>query len=184
MGGAKMKTFEVRTALKADIAELVRLEQEAFATDRIALRNWHRLLRSSSATVLVALSEGRIVGAAVVLKRRTAAVARLYSLAVSAAFQRQGLGRILLAAACRLAQQQRCREVCLESRLSNSQAHRLFFSMGFRPWGQPTADYYADGMAACRFRLELATAVWLLTPIGAHGSEGDSSPQCTPAAVL
>lgn len=179
-----MKTFEVRLALKADISELARLEQEAFATDRIALRNWHRLLRSSSATVLVAVTEGHIVGAAVVLKRRKAAVARLYSLAVRAAFQRQGLGRILLAAACRLAQQQRCQEVRLESRLSNSQAHTLFYSVGFRPWGQPTADYYADGMAACRFRLELATAAWLGTPSSAHGSDGDSSPQSTPVAVL
>ena len=182
-----MKTFEVRSALKADLEELVQLEHEAFATDRIALRNWQRLLCSSSATVLVAVTQGHIAGAAVVLTRRTATVARLYSLAVKAAFQGQGLGRILIAAACQHAQQQRCRELRLESRLNNAQAHRLFYALGFQALAQPIADYYADGMAACRFRLALAPPAWLATATGArgsHSSHGSTHPQAGTAAAL
>lgn len=153
-----MKEFDVRWALQTDVADIFALEQEAFATDRISLRSWRRLMDSASAAVIVATSGNQIIGSAVILSRKKSLVSRIYSIAVKAGFQRAGVGRCLITHACLIAHRRRHREVRLESRINNLKAHGLFHSLGFIPWGNPVNGYYADGSAACRFRLTLPTA--------------------------
>ena len=176
-----MKTYDVRSAIKADAAKLAALEQEAFSTDRISLRNWRRLIKSASATVFVAVCEERVVGSAVILTRKNSTIARLYSIAVSTAFRRAGAGRTLITFACLLAFKQRCREIRLESRANNFQAHELFRSLGFRTWGRQIDGYYADGMAARRFRFELPTDTAARADLRSH--EIDRKPKSQFAKV-
>ena len=180
----EMKNYDVRSAVKADAAELAALEQEAFSTDRITLRNWQRLIKSASATVFVAVSEEHVVGVAVILTRKNSTVARLYSIAVSTVFRRAGAGRTLITFACLFALKQRCREIRLESRVNNFQAHELFHSLGFRTWGRQIDGYYSDGMAARRFRFELPTDTAGRAHIRPHDIDRKLQPQFTTVEFL
>src|SRR5215470_15548348 len=89
----------IRPAEGADIADLVRIEQRTFATDRIPRRGFRRFLASPSSALLVAVRERTLVGYALVLFRANAGVARLYSIATAPEAGRQGVGSALLAAA-------------------------------------------------------------------------------------
>ena len=91
--------LRIRPARRADVDDLLRIEERAFATDRIPGRSFHRFVASSSCTLLVAVREGTLVGYALVLFRAKAAVARLYSIATAPEASRRGIGSALLAAA-------------------------------------------------------------------------------------
>ena len=94
----KSPRIRVRAATAADLDALMDLEQRVFATDRLSRRSLRRLLASPTARVIVAETSGRLAGAAVVLFRRGAAVARLYSIAVAPQMSGQGVGAALLVA--------------------------------------------------------------------------------------
>src|SRR5947209_13417803 len=59
----------VRPAQPSDVDGLVALETNVFTTDRVSRRGFRRFLVSSSAALMVAESDGRLAGYALVLFR-------------------------------------------------------------------------------------------------------------------
>lgn len=146
--------MEVTLATLSDRKALDQLERCAFDSDRISARSWRRLLVSPGARVFVCRSNGMLAGACVVLHRKGASVARLYSLAVAPLARGSGLASGLLAAALSDARQQGCAVLRLESRRDNAGAHRLFQRLGFTPSGAKPG-YYQDGADALCFERDL-----------------------------
>ncbi len=143
----------IRPADPDAAAALNALELASFGQDRIAPRSWRRLLRRPSALVLVAEAQ-ELAGAVVLLFRRRTAIARVYSLAVAAAWRGSGLGAALLAQAGDAAARRGCTRLRLETRLDNRAAQALFRRQGFAVTGR-TENYYQDGMAALRLERRL-----------------------------
>lgn len=141
---------KVRPARATDLEALIELEQRVFATDRLSRTSLRRLLASKSAYVIVAAGRSRLAGAAVMLFRKRAAVARLYSIAVTPAMSGKGIAGALLAAAERAAMRRKCRSVRLEVHVTNRAAIKCYRRGGYRQFGRHRA-YYEDGGDALRF---------------------------------
>jgi ribosomal-protein-alanine N-acetyltransferase len=150
----KSSRFRVRPARAADLDALIELEQRVFATDRLSRESLRRLLASRSACVIVAESGVRLVGAAVVLFRARARVARLYSIAVAPPMSGKGVAVALLATAERTALRRKCRAMRLEVHESNAAAIARYRKSGYRQFGCH-ASYYEDGGDALRFEKPL-----------------------------
>ena len=133
------------------------LEQRVFATDRLSRPSLRRLLASPSARVIVAEDGGRLAGAAVVLFRTGATVARLYSIAVAPPMSGKGVAVALLAAAERTAAARKCRCMRLEVHQTNAAAISRYRKSGYQQFGRH-ATYYEDGGDALRFEKPLGTA--------------------------
>jgi ribosomal protein S18 acetylase RimI-like enzyme len=146
--------IRVRRARRGDLEALVELEQRVFAADRMTRQGLRRLLSAPSATVLVAEVRGRIAGAAVVLFRERASVARLYSLGVLPQMCGKGAGVTLMLAAERAARRRKCRAIRLEVHVSNRRAIARYRKSGYRQFGRHVA-YYEDGRDALRFEKTL-----------------------------
>src|SRR5882757_6753580 len=87
---------EIRTARASDVDDLAAIENAVFASDRISRRSFRLLIERETAETLVAESDGRVAGYAIVLFRKGSGVARLYSIAAGADFGGRGIGRLLL----------------------------------------------------------------------------------------
>ena len=133
------------------------LEQRVFATDRLSRASLRRLLAVPSARVIVADGRGRLAGAAVVLFRRGARVARLYSIAVVPQFAGRGVGAALIEAAETAAVARRCACMRLEVHQRNAAAIARYRKSGYRQFGRHAA-YYEDGGDALRFEKPLAAS--------------------------
>lgn len=152
--GVKSSGVRVRPAKRADLDGLIELEQRIFATDRLSRKSLRRLLASSSARVIVAESCGRLVGAAVVLFRVCARVARLYSLGVTPTMSGKGVAVRLLAAAERTAAARKCCCMRLEVHHRNAAAIARYRKSGYHQFGRHIC-YYEDGGEALRFEKPL-----------------------------
>ncbi len=149
-----MMDLRIRRAASSDLDGLVELENAAFDSERMSARQWRRHLESLSAEVLVAVSERRLVGAAVLFYRRGNGIARLYSIAVAADARGQGLGEARLRAAEQAARRRGSSVLRLEVRVSNASAQRLYERHEWRRFGT-RARYYDDGEDALRFEKSL-----------------------------
>lgn len=135
----------IRSATPADLDTLTAVEGAAFAPeDRFTRRNLRRMLASRSAWIGIAESGDGPAGAAIVLFRKGARVARLYSLASDPAFAGQGVGATLMAACVAEAARRDCDRLRLEVRPSNARALALYERSGFSLLKEENA-YYADG---------------------------------------
>ena len=146
--------LRIRPARRADIDDLVRIEERAFATDRIPRRSFQRFVASPSSRLLVAMREGTLVGYALVLFRAKAAVARLYSIATAPEASRRGIGTALLAAAERATIARKRTVLRLEVHEKNTTAIKYYRKAGYVMFGR-YVDYYADGGDALRFEKQL-----------------------------
>ncbi len=152
---AKSLRFRVRAARGADLEPLIELEQRVFATDRLSRASLRRLLASPSARVIVAEGGARLAGAAVVLFRKRATVARLYSIAVAPSMSGKGIAGALLRAAERAATRRKCRCIRLEVHVTNRAAIGCYRKGGYQQFGR-YRSYYEDGGDALRFEKPLA----------------------------
>ncbi|MEQ8936684.1 MAG: GNAT family N-acetyltransferase, partial [Amphiplicatus sp.] len=92
--------FRIRDARASDLDAIDLLEGESFsAVDRFPRRNLARLLRNKTASAVVAELNGAIVGYVLLLFRKGATAARLYSLAIAPGARGQGTARALVDAA-------------------------------------------------------------------------------------
>ncbi|MBL8668036.1 MAG: GNAT family N-acetyltransferase, partial [Rhodospirillales bacterium] len=90
----------IRPATADDIPILIDIENRAFASDRISRRAFRYLLSKANAKALVETgADGAVRGYALLLFNRGTSLARLYSIAVDPRWQREGIGRTLLATA-------------------------------------------------------------------------------------
>jgi ribosomal protein S18 acetylase RimI-like enzyme len=147
----------VRSARGTDLDALIALEQRVFDTDRLSRVSLRRLLSSPSACVIVAEANARVVGAAVVLFRAHAQVARLYSIAVAPPMNGKGVAAALLVAAERAAARRKCRSMRLEVHEKNAVAISRYRKSGYQQFGCHDC-YYEDGGDALRFEKALPTA--------------------------
>jgi len=147
----------LRPATRDDLSALVVIETAEFSGDRLSRRSLRRLLKGGSATTIVAVADGRIVGYALVLVRKGARVARLYSLARDSAFAGRGVGTALLTAAEAAAVGRGAAELRLEVRSDNAPARALYRRQGYVETGA-SPDYYEDHTDAIRMRKLLSDA--------------------------
>jgi len=139
--------LRIRRARGTDLDALLTLEQQGFPGDRLSRRQYRHHLRNPRARLLVADAGCRLAGSALLLFRRGARVARLYSLAVDQAWRGRGIGRRLLDAGERESAKRGCIRVRLEVRTDNRAAQALYEGHGYRRVGQ-RPGYYEDGADA------------------------------------
>lgn len=143
-------SFDFRFASMDDIDDLVELERACFALDRLNQRNFNWMLSRANAALIVATSDARLAGYALVLFHRGTSLGRLYSIAVSPVWRGHALGQRLLeeAQACALARN--CAWLRLEVRADNSAAIRLYEANGYQRFAS-VEDYYEDHCEALRY---------------------------------
>lgn len=147
-------SLTVRRAGQRDLDAIDRIEQRSFAQDRFPRRNLRRVLSSPASLFLVAEAGGAPAGYAMVLFRRGASVARLYSIAVDPDFRGLGIAESLLMAAAAAAAKRGADRLRLEFRPSNVAAQRLYERAGFALLERRPA-YYDDGEDAIRMEKRL-----------------------------
>ncbi len=148
----------IRPATPSDIAAILEIENHAFTTDRLSPRSLKRLVGSPAAALLVAGTGGGLDGYALVLFRRGARVARLYSLATAEAARGRGLASALLGAAEAETGRRGARALRLEVRRDNAAARALYRNRGYCEIGE-RADYYQDGTDAVRMELAIPAMI-------------------------
>jgi ribosomal protein S18 acetylase RimI-like enzyme len=144
----------IRRGRAADLDDLVDLETQVFASDRMSRRSLCHFLAARSAIVLVADRAGRIAGCAVILFRPNSSIARLYSIAVAPQSAGLGLGPALLAACEQAAVARGRKTLRLEVHENNHRAISRYRKAGYRQFGCHAA-YYADECDALRFEKQL-----------------------------
>lgn len=140
----------LRPAGPADLTRLAEIESGSFETDRISRRSFRALMASETAYVIVAETDGDILGYAMVLFRRGTGVARLYSLAVDRKAIGLGLGKRLVGEAELETERRGRTSLRLEVHEKNVFAIALYRNCGYQPIGR-YETYYGDGGAALRF---------------------------------
>jgi ribosomal-protein-alanine N-acetyltransferase len=140
----------LRPATETDFAELARVHKACFAEawDERALND----LVASGARVEIAECQGSLAG--FILFRAAADEAEILTLAVVPKARRSGLGRALVAQACRAAAQQGATRLFLEVGSANAPARALYGSLGFHEAGH-RKDYYRHPGAAAEDALIL-----------------------------
>lgn len=144
----------LRPARPADLNAIDRIEGVSFSGDRFPRRNLARLLKSASAGAVVAEATGETVGYVLLLYRKGAKAARLYSLAVAPDARGSGTALALVSAAEKEARKKGCARLRLEVRESNMAARRLYERAGFALLNRKTG-YYQDGETALQMEKRL-----------------------------
>lgn len=144
----------IRVAMPDDAGVIEQMETICFDGDRLSRRSLAHHLQSPTADVLVAMLGGQIVGYAMVFYRRSASVARLYSIATLPTARGKGVAAALMDAAERAARRRGCAALRLEVREDNAGAIALYRRLGYEQFGRH-ADYYFDGAPALRFERQL-----------------------------
>jgi ribosomal protein S18 acetylase RimI-like enzyme len=144
----------LRPARADDLPELLALENRLFTGDRVSRRSFRAFLHSPSAILVVAEAAGGIAGYMLVLFRRGAPLARLYSIAVAPEHAGRGLGTALLAAAEGAAVDRGCTRMRLEVDTRNIRAAALYPRSGYRQIGR-REGYYEDGGTALKLEKRL-----------------------------
>ena len=91
-----MPDFQLRQASSKDLDALVLLENRCFAEDRLSRRSFRRFLEMPRDRLIVAETDGELVGYCLVLMSAATRLARIYSIAVSPAVRGQGVGEKLV----------------------------------------------------------------------------------------
>jgi [ribosomal protein S18]-alanine N-acetyltransferase len=141
----------VRAAVLDDLDAITRLEYDSFPEDRVSRRSLRYFLSTPHQPVIAATIANEIAGYALVSLRKRARAARIYSIAVDAAYARRGVGLALLQACEKYARLHGRALLTLEVRYDNAAAIALYEKSDFRQFGEHT-DYYADGATALRYK--------------------------------
>ena len=173
-----MEKIVIRDADRADLADLLRLETEVFASDRLSPRSFRRVIDQPSAACRVARLDGLLAGYHLLLLRRGSSVARLYSIAVAPGFRGRGVAVLLMRDAEAAARGRGARSLRLEARVDNAAAIRLYERLGYRLIGR-RSGYYADGTDALRYERGLADPEKNRAP----SAEEDRSPRDSRATL-
>lgn len=172
---------EIRKARVSDVDALAALEKAVFDSDRISRRSFRLLIERETAQTLIAESEGRIAGYAIVLFRKGSGVARLYSLATSPDCAGQGVGRALIDAAEETAFEHGRMLLRLEVREDNFRAIGIYEKGGYRKIGREP-DYYEDGQTALRYEKTLRGDTPVATSVPFYEQTSDFT--CGPCCLM
>lgn len=150
-GGAD---FVIRPGGLDDLGLIHALECASFSADRLSRPALRRFLKASHHPLLAAWLGGKLAGYILVSMNARSRSARIYSLAVDAAYARRGVGRELLRAGERYAIAHGREAMRLEARWDNFAALALYEAAGYRDFGR-YPGYYADGAEALRLEKRL-----------------------------
>lgn len=154
MSRAAGTAVRIRKGRPVDLDGVDAIERSSFTVDRFARRNFGRLLASKSAELMLAECDGAAIGYVLLLFRKGAKAARLYSLAASPDARGKGTGAKLVQAAAQRAIKKGCDRLRLEVRRSNVAAISLYRRAGFSELEIMPA-YYVDGEDALRMEMRL-----------------------------
>lgn len=154
---SRRMTVTVRRARPADLAAICAIESQSFDADRFPPRNLRRLLGVKTAAFLIAERSGTPLGYALLLFRKGAGAARLYSLASTPAARGSGVGTALLERAAACAKKRGADRLRLEVRASNRPAVALYSRQGFSILKE-SPRYYEDGESALKMERRLRAA--------------------------
>lgn len=171
----------IRTARASDVDALAAIENAVFQGDRISRRSFRQLIERETAETLIAESEGRVAGYAIILFRKGSGVARLYSIATGLDFGGRGIGRLLLDAAEDVAFEHGRLLLRLEVREDNARAIHVYDKAGYRKIGRE-ADYYEDGATAWRYEKTLRGDVPVATTVPFYEQTCDFT--CGPCCLM
>jgi ribosomal-protein-alanine N-acetyltransferase len=150
-----MSPVELRPGGPRDLAALAAVEAASMGAGGWSEQGLAGELAAVPGTrwVVVADLDGEPVGYGVLMT--AAATADVLRVAVTGAFRRRGLGRLLLDALAAEAARRGCDEVLLEVAEDNAAARGLYAAAGFVQIARRD-DYYGRGRAALVLRLALA----------------------------
>lgn len=152
------KPPSVRIARREDVDAIALIEGLSFfSVDEIfAPQQILRLIRNPNVTTLVAEYEGRVLGWAAALRRKTlrGITGRLYSIAVHPDARGKSLGEMLTRDVIDRLRSDRCTRLYLEVRKTNEPAIRLYHRLGFT-LARTLPDYYSPGVDAFSMRLDM-----------------------------
>lgn len=145
-----------RTAAVADVAAIDEIERASFihAGERFVSRKVRHLIRHGRAMVIVAESEGQVVGwsAGLVWTRGVRPWGRIYALAIHPTARGRRLGPRLLGDMIEQLRRRGAGPIFLEVRTDNHAALRLYEQFGFTPC-KTLVNYYGRGLDARRMQL-------------------------------
>ncbi|GAB4254745.1 MAG: GNAT family N-acetyltransferase/peptidase C39 family protein [Methylomicrobium sp.] len=139
-----------RTAVKSDVRQLLSIENRCFTQDKLTTRSFQWLLEKGNTDIVIAEKSGKAVGYALLLYRRGASLARLYSFAVLPECRGQGIGAALMTQVEHYARERDCVYLRLEVRPDNGSAIALYRKLGYRQF-DTKQDYYEDHSEALCF---------------------------------
>lgn len=148
--------MQYRKANKADIPQLLELENNSFDSNKLTERRFQYFLKLSNGELIVQLIDSKISGYGLILFHRGTALARLYSIAVSPNFRGMGLGKKLLLKLESIAKDKGCSYVRLEVKFSNHMAINLYEKNNYRRFAVKKA-YYSDGKDAYCYEKKIRT---------------------------
>jgi ribosomal protein S18 acetylase RimI-like enzyme len=141
----------IRRATIEDVSALIQLENDSFTTDIISNASLRRLLKVASAEILVAEFQHKIIGSVILLFRKNAATARVYSLAVDKQHRREGIAAQLCNAAEKNATKRSLENIILEVHPDNHAAIRFYEKHGYHIFGS-YSHFYECGSDAIRMK--------------------------------
>jgi [ribosomal protein S18]-alanine N-acetyltransferase len=146
----------VRPASPNDAEAILRLEEQAFTSDRMSRRSIRRLIKSPSARVMVAVAGAQVCATMVLLLRRNSRSVRIYSMAVDRLHRQKGIASQLLTYAEALTIEVGASTLKLEVRKGNQQAERLYQRQGYVKQAE-LPSYYSDGADAVSMEKQVRT---------------------------
>jgi ribosomal protein S18 acetylase RimI-like enzyme len=149
------ETLRLRPPRAADVAAILRIEDEAFGPDASGARQLRYLFFRAKAKTFVATRGASICGYGSILLPAAPRPARIYSLAVARPFRGQGIARRICRALIDAARKQRFERVRLEVHEDNVAGRALYEALGFERLVRLPAGYYANGHGGWRMQLKL-----------------------------
>ena len=146
--------WQLRAGAVSDLNKLVALENHCFSNDRLSRRSFRHYLTAKNAELVVADSDGQLLGYGLLLLRRGTLLTRLYSLAVHEDARGQRLAEAMVLWLEQRATARGKRYMRLEVAEHNQSAQRLYERMGFLPFGM-FEHYYEDDTNAIRMQKAL-----------------------------
>jgi len=162
-----MMQEKIRLATLTDAQAIRDMEEACFQQDILSLKQIRYFINSPTASFLVLQSEAQIAGTALLLFRKNAAFARLYSFAIHPAFRKRGYAEKLHAACLSEILHKGLEKLVLEVRPDNVAALAFYEKQQYEKFGE-FANFYEDGMRAIRLKKNLAQ-------VKGKGSKHDAS---------
>jgi len=145
----------LRTAISADLDDIMRLERASFPTDAWSEALMAGELASPHGRYVVDVEAGRLVGYGGVRAVEGAADADIQTIAIAEDARGHGRGRALLRELLGAARSRGAREMFLEVRADNPGATALYLSEGFVEVGRRPRYYQPDDVDAIVMQLNL-----------------------------
>ena len=143
--------FSIRpfSPTNSDLAQVIRIENASFTTDAYQIEDFQQVYHKCSELSIVAEIAGRIAGYMMtcVLSNR----GHVFSLAVSPAYRRRGVGEALFRYTVDRLSERGIRRIELEVRRTNDVGRSFWNRMGFLPV-VTIPDFYDDGAEALLMR--------------------------------